>query len=302
MTMKRLLFPFLLGTVALVSSAQEAPHPALPSPPTLPPPTAPGAIPNRPRFTPGGNPFPQSPGQAPIAPTAVDPATGAMSDPQAKRFDLDFAGGGPSEFIAAVSKARGKAVNAIIPTDLADTQLPPMRLKEVTLVQIIEALEEVSRKTVAYTTGSYFGIPGQPPPRSYQQMTTSFGFRTKGARTDDAIWYFYCDRPAEPADEATPPTETVRFYQLARYLDAFKVDDITTAIRTGWMLGGHEESTMPKLTFLRETKLLIVRGTPDYLQTIEDVLRELDKGLTPKDAPRAVMPGGPVVTGPPPLK
>ena len=69
-------------------------------------------------------------------------------------------------------------------------------------------------------------------------------------------------------------TEKVcRFYSLAPYLDrGFTVDDITTAIQTGWKMAG---VIPPELNYHKETKLLIAFGEPDELKTIQDVLNAL---------------------------
>ncbi len=212
----------------------------------------------------------------------VDPATGLPVATKERRFDLDFPGGGPADFIRVVSEARGKPVNAIIPDDLADTQLPEMHLKEVTVPQLFEALEAASRKTVTIRTSTYYGGPNfVGPSTSYSQQQTSFGFRTKGQVNDDTIWTFYYERPNPPPEPA--PARAVRFYQLGPYLDSYKIDDITTAIQTGWKMLG--ETSPPTMNFHKETKLLIAVGEPAQLQLIDEVLSQLASGAgTPQPA------------------
>jgi hypothetical protein len=62
---------------------------------------------------------------------------------------------------------------------------------------------------------------------------------------------------------------------LAAYLDrGFTVDDITTAIQSGWKMSGGQ-SPLPELKYHKETKMLIAYGDPHQLSTIEDVLRTL---------------------------
>jgi hypothetical protein len=61
---------------------------------------------------------------------------------------------------------------------------------------------------------------------------------------------------------------------LSPYLDrGFTVDDITTAIQTGWKMAG--EMPTPELNYHKETKLLIAYGEPNKLQTIQQVLQTL---------------------------
>jgi hypothetical protein len=55
------------------------------------------------------------------------------------------------------------------------------------------------------------------------------------------------------------------------------VDDITTAVRTGWNMLG--ETNAPELNFHEDTKLLIAVGPLDKLQLIDEVLSELKKAL-----------------------
>jgi hypothetical protein len=51
------------------------------------------------------------------------------------------------------------------------------------------------------------------------------------------------------------------------------VDDITTAIQTGWRMSG--ASSAPTLSFHKETNLLIGAGDMSSLQVIDEVLRTL---------------------------
>ena len=65
----------------------------------------------------------------------------------------------------------------------------------------------------------------------------------------------------------------MRFFQLGPYLENYKVEDITTAIETGWkMLGG---GPAPAMSFHKDTTLLIARGEPEKLMLIDSVLQEL---------------------------
>jgi hypothetical protein len=74
----------------------------------------------------------------------------------------------------------------------------------------------------------------------------------------------------------SPPPNICRFYQLSPYLDeGYKVEDITTAIETGWKMLG--ETNLPKLSYHKDTKLLIAVGEPNQLALIDDALRQLKK-------------------------
>jgi hypothetical protein len=179
--------------------------------------------------------------------------------PPAQVFDLDFAGGSPRSLVAAIEKATGKPLNAIVPDEYDNLSIPPMKFKDVTVPALFEALRLSSIKTLMSANGSYY--------------QGDYGFQTRG-HGDNAIWYFQVTQPP-------PPQQFCRFYQLGPYLQDYTIQDITTAIQTGWKLLGVKSPA--QLKFHPETKLLIAVGPPEQLGTIDSVLSELRKA--PKDAP-----------------
>jgi hypothetical protein len=180
---------------------------------------------------------------------ATQPAPPALT-----RFDLDFPGGSPTELIAAIQKAMGRPLNAVIPAERANLKMPPLKMKGVNVEELFQALVQ---------TSSYFGGNTSTNPVGI----VSYGFDTRGARTDSSIWYFFFNGP--------PPTQShAGVYLLTPYLDqGLSVDDITTAIQTAWKMLGY--STTPQLSFHKETKLLIAVGEWQQLSTISDVLNAL---------------------------
>jgi hypothetical protein len=202
----------------------------------------------------------------------VDAASGKPApQPTLTKFDLDFPGGTPKELVAAIQKALGRPLNAIIPEDFAATKLPALKMSSVDVSQLFQALTSASHKQEAVQTGpsTPYGSP------NYQFMNTGFGFRqaSDGRPTDDTIWYFYVERPAMLP--YSPSLKVCHFYSLAPYLErGVTVDDITTAIETGWKMLG--DAAPPKISFHKDTKLLIAVGEPGKLETIDAVLRALD--------------------------
>ena len=180
------------------------------------------------------------------------------------KFSLDFPGGPPVLLVKAIEKALGKPLNVIIPTEAAQEDLPPLKMNDVVVPQLFAALEVASRKTVAYSTG--FG-------GGYSQMTTEYGFKTAdGPLTDASIWTFHAEKPSMPPLISTE--KICAYYSLAPYLDrGFTVDDITTAIQTGWKMAG--DSVTPELNYHKETKMLIAYGEPKKLDDISKVLNAL---------------------------
>lgn len=227
------------------------------------------------------------PGQPPMAMFGYgQPIAEPIAEPAATRFDLDFPGGDPGAFVAAVSKALGKQVNAIIPDEHREVMLPAMKVREVTVVQVFEALEIASDRLIERRTPSGFVGPGMPQPMNVQNYHERSGFRTKGTHTEDSIWVFYHDgAPKSPPEPPGKPNVALRFFQLAPYLETgTKVEDITTAIQTGWkMLDDAEQpkalfqndGDQPKLTFHKDTKLLIVAGPEQKLNVVSEVLQQL---------------------------
>jgi hypothetical protein len=133
---------------------------------------------------------------------------------------------------------------------------------------LFQALEQMSEKNVSVRTASpFFGAGPQ-----YTTMITSYGFKTTGDPTENSIWYFHVERPSSPPP--VPQAKVCRFFSLAPYLEhGFTVDDITTAIQTGWKMA--KASSPPELNYHRETKLLMAFGDPDELNTIDTVLHTL---------------------------
>jgi hypothetical protein len=108
----------------------------------------------------------------------------------------------------------------------------------------------------------------------WEVTMSSYGFETRGTATDDSIWYFVYDRHRLPPGGES--LEAYRFYQLTPYLETYKVEDIMTAIQTGYKMLG--EKSPPTISFHKDTRLLIAVGDADKLQLIDDVLKELSGG------------------------
>lgn len=265
-----MLMAALAGSPAL---AQDTPAPVVPAAPA-----APVARPPTPAGVPGQPAMP-----APVVPSGgsfedrlrsvVARSTQPEPDPLV-RFDLDFHGGTPKELIDAISKVR-EPVNAIIPEEYADTKLPALKLNNIDVAQLFEALTQASRSSEMLKTMSTIPGGGRYGVSGYQIGTRAFGFRTEGRPRDNSIWYFFVEKPAV----ANPP-KICRFYPLARQVEGgLSVDDIITAIQTGWKMLG--ESNVPEISYHKDTKLLIAVGDPERLETIDSVL----SALAPQNRP-----------------
>ncbi|MGA2786874.1 MAG: hypothetical protein ABSF60_05055 [Verrucomicrobiota bacterium] len=183
------------------------------------------------------------------------------------KFSLDFPGGTPGQLVTAVEKVTGKSLNVIILDKDADVQLPPFKLNNVCLPELFLALRAVSQKT------EYVSMLNSQGFTSSQSFLTSYEFYTLDHNPGtNSVWYFHVDKP----DMLSKPQEkTCRFYQLAPYLErGLTVNDITTAIQTGWKMQG--VTSPPQISFHKETRLLIAVGEPDKLEVIDAVLKALE--------------------------
>ena len=216
-------------------------------------------------------------------------------EPALTKFSLDFPGGIPKQLVGAIEKAMGRPLNAIIPEEYADTKLPPLKMSNVDVRQLFQALELASVKREAYVTSTY------GPNSNYQQMTTSYGFRTQGPISDESVWYFSVEKPTLPPAQVRTPPKTCRYFSLTPYLDRGQtVDDITTAIQTGWKMLGDDDT--PKISFHKETKLLIAVGDPGKLETIDAVLNALRSAPTSFVDPATGLPVSPTPARPIPQR
>src|SRR5712671_2577137 len=108
------------------------------------------------------------------------------TSPALTKFDLDFKGGSPKDLVAAIQKASGKPLNAIVPDELADVKIPALKMKNVDVPQLFKALEGASSKMELTKYNN-----------NYQQTHTVYGFRSNpGTVSDDTIWYFYAEKPS----------------------------------------------------------------------------------------------------------
>ncbi len=203
---------------------------------------------------------------AAIQASAASALQSESSAPALTKFNLDFAGGPPVLLVEAIKKATGKPLNVIIPANAADADLPPLKMNDVVMPQLFEALAAASRETTTVHIQNM-------PPGALTQLSSSYGFNTADSPiTDSSIWYFHAERPSPPAVPA--PEKVSVFYSLSPYLDrGFTVDDITTAIQTGWKMAG--DTATPELSYHKETKMLIAFGEPNKLDTIQKVLAAL---------------------------
>ena len=192
-----------------------------------------------------------------IAPVFAQPASSAQAtvteaQPKLTKFDLDFPGGTPGELVAAIQKALGRPLNAIIQSQDAKVQLPALKMSGVDVAQLFRALTAGSNRQTFNRAG-------------YAEL--QLGFETVGQLSDDSIWFFFVRQPALPP-------KTTQFFLLTPYLkNGLTVDDITTAVQTAWKMSGSTEGAT--LSFHKETNLLIAAGDSQSIGTVMQALAAL---------------------------
>jgi len=193
------------------------------------------------------------------------------------KFDLDFPGGAPKDLVKAIEKATGKPLNTIISDGYEDLKFPAVSVKNVTVVQLFRVLEKNSMHHERRVWRAFSDSTHQETlsnPITYYEREFTYGFRTEGVPNDNSIWYLYCD-----GDPVQIEPKVCRFYQLSPYLDAgYKVEDITTAIKSGWKMLGLTDA--PEISYHKDTKVLIAVGEIDKVDLIGDLLKQLS--TTPK--------------------
>lgn len=284
------------GAIAQPAPGQPAPQP----PPVAPPAPAPTPAPHlAPAAAPAPAPGLARPGDAKDFQTRLKEIMAANANPSAAaggaqeltRFDLDFSGGTVRELVAAIEKGLKRPLNVIVPEEFASTKMPALKMANVRVQQLFQALGSASRKLEAVpAVVTHFGS-GESS-RNYKWVETGFSFEPgPGALSDDTIWTFRVEKPAVAPEFSA--AKVCRFYSLASLLDRqLTVEDITTAIETGWKMLG--DTSPPMIKFHKDTKLLIAVGEPDKLELISAALRAL--GEVPAAANPA--PRRPPVRGP----
>ncbi|HAB17391.1 MAG TPA: hypothetical protein PLX89_14475 [Verrucomicrobiota bacterium] len=239
-----------------------------------------------PRPTPASVPRLPSPEARPVPVQEIDPTTGIPLPPQdvGPRLDFSFKNLPLEEAIKVVQatyrKESGNYLNVMIPEhlrDLARTNFLTLDVKQVTVGELFNLLGKASQRTVPYLPGPGYG--------DYRIGVIGYSLGLVGINDGNLTYLLGAtfppglvatgpggtQAPAVPA--SNEPPRSVQFYQLDPYLDRFTVDDITTAVKTGWDLAGYRD--LPVMKYHNETKLLIVSGQPDQVAVLEQVLRGL---------------------------
>lgn len=191
----------------------------------------------------------------------------AASREELVRFNLRFPGGSPRDLAKAIETASGKPCNLIIPPG-DETKIPSLELNDVTLPELFAALREGTTMTKPVSGRGVMKI-------------TLCDIQTKSDPvTNRSTWYL---RSSDESGASQWPS-VCRFYDLTPYLERYTLDDITTVLVTAWDLLG---ARRPKMTFHKETKLLIVVANEEQQAEVGHLLAQLNLGSMEKPAVNA---------------
>jgi hypothetical protein len=195
-------------------------------------------------------------------PGAIDPATGLPTAvrPNEPRFDIEFPGGGSEDLVAVIEKASKSRQNIVIHPECRGAEIPQFRLQDVSVSQIFTTLNSLEEPE--FNRGVW-----RPVPVDGGEIWTLTKYNKN----------IYTGFGAMPAQPQRP--RIVKVFNLTHYLEAFKVEDITTAVEGAWNLLGNDGSgAPPNIKYHKDTKLLIVVGTDTEMNVVSDVLQQLSQG------------------------
>lgn len=231
--------------------------------------------------------------------------TGQAPEDRGPQLDFTFHNLPLVEVIQAIQteyhKASGKHLNVMIPENLRDvaaTNRIDVELKQITVPEVLDLLGMASQRPVR----DPYPNPGLRPAGGVPVYpTVGYSFRrvssNEGALTYLLNGQYPPPSPVEPEAPQPPqapvepaPPRAVFFFSLDPYLERFTVEDIITAVKTGWDLDGKKDR--PTLKYHDQTKLLVASGDPSQVEMIKSVLANLGRSVSkPATPPTPAAPG-----------
>jgi len=191
---------------------------------------------------------------APLPAPALSAAPVGQSAAQAAQdvFDLDFAGGTIADYVKAILRVQ-KNANIVVMPEAASVTMPAMQLRGVDLdaaANLLDGRRVITGHTNVVTSVRTVGSSRQPSP----------GIYTISAKTD------------------LQPAQT-QIHSVVDLLEGgLSSDDMMTAIETTLALIGDIQPTA-QIRFHPQTGILIVRGHPEQVQAVNEVIGQLYDGV-----------------------
>ena len=217
----------------------------------------------------------------------TNPPASRYSQPREATINLRFPGGNPGELIAELNLAYSQQIgdgapNILVGPQVREMEIPPFELNNVTLADIFEALNNLAgpgdpkwelsgSKTPIWVLNSkqvaiepIDPLTGQPIPGGARNPSPQV-IRNKGVGFDWMI--------GQPLGQQEPHRIT-SVYPVGKYLEDYRIEDLTTAIQTAWeMMPG---ATPADLKYHKDTRLLIAVGSAEQQDLIRQILESLE--------------------------
>jgi hypothetical protein len=164
-------------------------------------------------------------------------------------FNLTFKGGTPHELAQEMKAAAARhfrepdtifPINVVVPKELEDVAVPPL------------TMQSVDPQTVFNTLNLMWQNEG-----------------LQWVSTGGKAWVL----------QTAPDRRKAQAFFVGHLLKKYKIEDITTAVKTTWELGGTDARRKPELKFHKDTEMLIALADGAQLVTVNEVLSQLRMGL-----------------------
>ena len=197
---------------------------------------------------------------------ACSPALGQDQNPSTALFNLRFQGGTVEDYVNTISKTVGGA-NVFVAPEAASVPMPAVELQNVTVAGALGVLhgrvhqDSLRMVQLSYSEGGTFA--------ENERAIFTIGAKVSGA-----------SQRASTNQNRVWSVATLQTYQVS-------VEDMLTAIQAGLdMIGNDGGGPEAKLRFHEATGLLIARGSPEQLHTIDEVIERLHASGSAKQAAR----------------
>jgi hypothetical protein len=175
-----------------------------------------------------------------------------IAAPPPATFNFTFPGGSLEQLLRAIETASGEKLNLVAPPNFYDkagkSAVAPMDLREVSVQDLLMALNYTQRQP----TGVLFEFRYAKP-----------------------IWTVGVVSRPDPRES--------RVFYVGNLLTHYKIEDVTTAIKTVWAL--KDTDPKPELKYHQDTKLLIVFAKTDQIDEVSNIVNELKASVAPALAP-----------------
>lgn len=212
-------------------------------------------------------------------------AAAAPQNLPAAAYQIEFNGGTAQDLVDLLTQVVTPAPNIIISPESKNVQVPAFELNNVTLPDLFQALNNLSKDKSAQ-----WQLSGSTEP---------IWVLTPVHTPTDHLSALRQMRVVDPLTGLPNPyygkaeTRSCLVLPVGAYLSNYNLEDITTAVKTAWGMLGDE--TGAEMKFHKDTELLIAVGTKEQLSVLSQVLNSLTRGArekpnTEESKPRSLAP------------